>query len=146
MRLWILRVPRLELPDIGEADEIVERGEAVQRERRLGVAATGAVVGALQRLRHREETDGWVDRDLEPERDQLVPRQNRRAPAAVDDVGEHRHVERRADTSHLLAGLRTLDEKDVGSGLGVSLPPPKRLVETERGARIGARDDQKIGR
>ena len=53
-------------------------------------------------------------------------------------------IDRVADALEFVLALRRLDEHDVGAGLGVVLAAPDRLVESEPGARVGARDDQRV--
>jgi hypothetical protein len=70
-------------------------------------------------------------------------REHRRA-ALLDHVGDERQVEGAADGAHLLHALWRLDEEDVGAGLRVGLGAAQGLVEPERGARIGAGDDEEV--
>ena len=65
--------------------------------------------------------------------------------AALDHVGEERRVrDRLAHRLQFVERLRRLDEDDVGAGLVVEPPAADRLVQAERGARVGAADDHEV--
>ena len=100
-------------------------------------------IDAFQRRGGREETDRRIDRDGEAERGEPLRGDDRR-PAALHHVGEQRRIDLLPDALQFVLAFRTLHEDDVGTGLGVELAAPDRLVEAERRPRVGARDHQKI--
>ena len=90
-----------------------------------------------------EEGGGREDRETVADVLQLGAAQDGRA-AALDHVGQQGLVEAAADRAHLLHRLRALDEQDVGPCLPVQRGAAQRFVQAERGARVGARDDQEV--
>jgi len=81
-----------------------------------------------------------------PRAEKLRRRQHRRAPAALQHVGDLRHArEGAADARELVHRLRRLDEQAVGAGLEVELGAAQRLVEAVHRAGIGAGDDEGVG-
>ena len=128
-----------------DAVEGVEGEELAAAERVAGTLVAQDAVHLLERLGGSEEPGGREDRNLVADLLQSLLGKNRRA-AAVDHVGEQRDVEVAADGEHLLFALGALDEQDVGTGLGISLAAPKRLVDAVLCAGVGARDDQHVRR
>ena len=90
-----------------------------------------------------EQSGHRKDRDLVADRFELGARQYRRA-AFFNHVGDQRQIECAADAAHLLDRLGRLDEQDIGARARVRLCTAQRFVESERRARIGARDHQEI--
>jgi len=97
----------------------------------------------LDRRARSERRHGRPDSEAVTERCKLGGRTDRRL-AAIGHIGHQRCANRRAGATHLVRGLQSLDEHDVGTGFGVGLTAAHRLVKTQTRARIGSRDDQKV--
>jgi hypothetical protein len=132
--------------DLGKAHQLGQVGEAHQRLLQAGGRALGLErrIHRLHRLRGRQQRTDGEDRQLVADVQQRVGRQHRRV-AAFDHVGQQRQVEAAADVAHLVLALRRLDEQDVGTGTGIGLGAAQRLVQAQRRARVGTRDDEKVG-
>ena len=98
-------------------------------------------------LRHglhaRQQGGDREDGDLVAQRLQLGAGQHRGA-AFLDHVGHQRQVKALANAAHFFFGLGRLDKQNVRPSLGIGLSPAQRFIQAQRGAGIGAGDDQKV--
>ena len=85
-----------------------------------------------------------VGGDLEPERLEPRRRQHRREPL-LHHVRHHRQRELGTEPLHLALGERRFGKEDVGAEVRERAAPLERLVEAERPARVGAREDEDVG-
>ena len=100
-------------------------------------------INPLQRRRDRQKPDGGVDRDGVAQLLEPGGRQDGGAPA-LDHVRQQGGANLAPNAGHLVFGFRTLDEHDVGPGLRIQLAAGNGLVQSQRGAGVGAGDDQEV--
>src|SRR5580704_7154304 len=125
--------------------QIAERCEFVERD--VAADARAALAQMTERLSQRlaggEQTQHGEDGDPITDLLQRLFIYDRGA-SAFDHVGDQRPIETPADGAHLVDAFRTFDEQDIGAGFGIGVGAAQRLVQSERGARIGARDDEEV--
>ena len=116
----------------------------------LGGGQRGAVaharqmrIDALKRRCSSKKAHGRIDRERIAQR--LKPRYRQNWGATTfDHVDHQRSIDLLADAGHLILGLGAFDEDKVSACLGIELAASDRFGEAERGAGVGARDDQKV--
>ena len=71
-------------------------------------------------------------------------RRLQRSHAAEHQIDQQRSLDIAGDAFDLLDALRRLDEDDVRTRLGVPIRPLDRGLQSERGPRVGPRDDEQV--